>query len=202
MASLYPAIREILGEAMRADLYSVALYDRRRKRISFPFVAGRTPHSGAPRRRGRGQPDPRAWRAYGMDDAASPLGYVLRTKRPQLWTQDRIEKVIADGKVTFNGRLPTAALGAPMLADGESSVRWRSEATGSAPRTRRTSSSCSPSPANSSHRLTRAPRRRGNATAERRAGACQRNRHGAGEVSSTSTRSSSLSASGLPRSSP
>ena len=118
MASLYPAIRDILGEAMRADACSVAIYDRQRKRISFPFVEGRGPRRGAPRRRGHGLPDPKAWRAYEPDDAASPLGYVLRTKRPQLWAQDRIEKLVKDGKVTFDGRPPTAALGAPMLADG------------------------------------------------------------------------------------
>ncbi len=55
MASLYPAIREILGEVMYADNFSVALYDRDRKRIRHPFVAGR----GSPGRRGTD-----AWQPY------------------------------------------------------------------------------------------------------------------------------------------
>ena len=118
MASLYPAIRDILADAMPADACSVALYDRQRKRISFPFVDGRGARPGVSQRRGRGQPDPGTWRAYQPNDAASPSGYVLRTKRPQLWTQHRLEKLAEDGKLAFEGRQPTAALGAPMLADG------------------------------------------------------------------------------------
>ena len=41
MAALYPAIRDILAEVMYADNFSVAVYDRDRKRIRHPFVAGR-----------------------------------------------------------------------------------------------------------------------------------------------------------------
>ena len=115
MAYLYPAIRDILGEAMRADACTIVLFDRQRKRISFPFADGRT---RPPRGRGQGQPDPKAWRSFEPGDAASSLGYVLRTKRPQLWTQDRIERLTKDGKVAFEGRVPTEALGAPMIADG------------------------------------------------------------------------------------
>ena len=42
---LYPAIRDILGQVMYADNFSVAVYDRDRKRIGHPFVAGRG-HTG------------------------------------------------------------------------------------------------------------------------------------------------------------
>ncbi|HYI67398.1 MAG TPA: GAF domain-containing protein, partial [Candidatus Limnocylindrales bacterium] len=118
MSSLYPAIRDILAEAIGADASSVALFDRERKRISFPFVAGRASRPGASRRRARGQRDPKVWREFEPTDAASPLGYVLRTKRPQLWTRERMEKFSEDGKLAFEGRVPTAAVGAPMLADG------------------------------------------------------------------------------------
>ena len=109
MATLYPAIRDILAEVMYADNFSVALYDHDRKRIGHPFVAGR----GLPGRRGTS-----VWQPYDPRKASDLTAYVLRATRPQWFTQQRITKLVADGKVSVAGRQPVESIGAPLTSDG------------------------------------------------------------------------------------
>jgi GAF domain-containing protein/CheY-like chemotaxis protein len=109
MASLYPAIHGILGEVMYADNFSVALYDKDRKRISHPFVAGR----GVPARRGTN-----VWQPYDPRQASDLTARVLRSRGPQWFTQDRIAKLLVDGKIREAGRQPVHSIGAPLTSGG------------------------------------------------------------------------------------
>lgn len=109
MASLFPAIHQVVGDLLYADNFSISLYDREHKRITFPFVVGRV--SG-------GRPRPNEWHSYAPRHTRSRTAYVIRTRRPQHFTTERMQRLEADGKIEPVGRDPVESLGAPIIADG------------------------------------------------------------------------------------
>ena len=199
MASLYPAIRDILGEACTRKLSRWRSIDRGRKRISLPFVAGRAQH-----RRGRGNPDQVTGSAYDPRKMPAICRRMCSARSGRSWcTRQRIEKLVADGKVAWRAGCRWSRSARRSLADGRRIGAVEARASARADATRRWTSSCWHLPANSSDRrhtrFTAVEE-----TRQRNAELALVNEVGTAlvESSSSSTQSSSSSASGLPRSSP
>ncbi len=106
----YATVHEIVGSLMRADNFYIALVDRARQTINFPYYVDTVDTD---------IPDPAAWEPIGEGNARGSTAYVLRTGRPTLITPAIYEQLVAGGEVELVGvRGAGDWLGVPLSADG------------------------------------------------------------------------------------
>ena len=73
MPAFYAAIHEIVGGLMYADNFYIALYDRQRRLINYPFLRDEVETD---------LPDPNAWYPFTDREGKGSTAYVLRRGRP------------------------------------------------------------------------------------------------------------------------
>ena len=108
MHAFYATIHEIVAELMYARNLYIALYDDERDRINFPYYVDEVDED---------LPDPRAWEPFGIGNARGLTGYVLRSRRPELFTRVRWQELVGRGEIESIGEEGEDWLGVPLLAD-------------------------------------------------------------------------------------
>ena len=108
MHAFYATIHEIVAELMYARNLYIALYDDERERINFPYYVDEVDED---------LPDPRAWEPFGIGNARGLTGYVLRSRRPELFTRARWQELVDRGEIEAIGEKGEDWLGVPLLAD-------------------------------------------------------------------------------------
>jgi GAF domain-containing protein/CheY-like chemotaxis protein len=108
MHAFYATIHEIVAELMYARNLYIALYDDERERINFPYYVDEVDQD---------LPDPRAWEPFGIGNARGLTGYVLRSRRPELFTRERWQLLVGRGEIEAIGEEGEDWLGVPLLAD-------------------------------------------------------------------------------------
>ena len=83
--AFFARIHEIVAELMFARSFYVALYDDQRERINFPYYVDEVDVD---------IPDPRAWEPFGVGNARGLTGYVIRSRRPELFTRARWQALV------------------------------------------------------------------------------------------------------------
>jgi GAF domain-containing protein/CheY-like chemotaxis protein len=107
--AFYATIHQIVGELMYAQNFYVALYDEERQAINFPYYIDEVDQD---------LPDPKAWEPFGVGNAKGLTGYVLRSGRPELISQQRWLDLIERGEIEMVGVPGENWLGVPLRADG------------------------------------------------------------------------------------
>src|SRR5688572_772151 len=108
MHAFYATIHEIVAELMYARNLYIALYDDERERINFPYYVDEVDED---------LPDPRAWEPFGIGNARGLTGYVLRSRRPELFTRERWQVLVDRGEIEAIGETGEDWLGVPLLAE-------------------------------------------------------------------------------------
>ncbi len=106
--AFFARIHEIVAELMFARSFYVALYDDQRERINFPYYVDEVDVD---------IPDPRAWEPFGVGNARGLTGYVIRSRRPELFTRARWQALVETGEIGAVGEEGEDWLGVPLLAD-------------------------------------------------------------------------------------
>jgi PAS domain S-box-containing protein len=97
LQNFYAAIHGIVGELMYARNFYIALYDRERKLLSFPYFVDEVDPTPAPKPLGKGLTE-----------------YVLRAGEPLLVTPEVFEELVRQGKVKSIGAPSVDWLGVPL----------------------------------------------------------------------------------------
>ena len=105
MQEFYRAIHEIVGGLMDTQSLWIALYDRERGLINWPFFADDVDPDA---------PDPNQWVEFGHAEARGVTAYVLRTEMPLHLTPERMAELIEQGEVEQIGTLSEDWLGVPL----------------------------------------------------------------------------------------
>jgi diguanylate cyclase (GGDEF)-like protein/PAS domain S-box-containing protein len=98
---LYHSIHSLLGELVPADNFYIALYDPVSELISFPYSVDQFDESA-----------PVMTKDHGL------TGYVIRTGRPILATQDVFDQLLQQGEVDLVGTMGVDWLGVPLIVNG------------------------------------------------------------------------------------
>ena len=106
--AFYATIHSIVGELMFARNFYVARYDAERQTINFPYYVDEVDQD---------LPDPKAWEPFGVGNARGLTGYVLRSGRPELFTQQRWRGLVEHGEIEPLGEEGEDWLGVPLRAD-------------------------------------------------------------------------------------
>jgi PAS domain S-box-containing protein len=101
LPELYRQLHEIIGTLMPARNFYIAFYDRSVDQLSFPYFADEL---------STGQ-QPGAW-SDGLWE------YVIQTREPLLVSEERLGKLVAEGKLQQVGAPTRVWLGVPLLVDG------------------------------------------------------------------------------------
>jgi diguanylate cyclase (GGDEF)-like protein/PAS domain S-box-containing protein len=100
MDALYRSIHAILGELIPAENFFIALIEPTSGEISFPYYVDQFDE----------QP-------VGMTPQQGLTGYIIRTGRPFLATQQEIENLVQQGKVERLGTISADWMGAPLKVE-------------------------------------------------------------------------------------
>jgi diguanylate cyclase (GGDEF)-like protein len=98
---LYQSIHSILGELIPAENFYIALYDKIKEEISFPYYADQfdeKPNSATP--------------VQGL------TGYIIRTGDPLLAPPEVIERLAQQGELEVMGTMSVDWMGAPLKVEG------------------------------------------------------------------------------------
>ena len=111
LQAFYRTIHEIVSELMYAENFYVALYDDERERLSYPYYVDTMDTD---------IPDPNAWEAFGVGQAAGITAYALRRGEPLLIDAAEHRRLRAAGEVVLVGATNDDAvwLGVPLRAEG------------------------------------------------------------------------------------
>jgi len=101
MDALYRSIHSILGELIPAENFFIALIEQASGEISFPYYVDQ--FDQAP---------------VGMTPQQGLTGYVIRSGRPLLVTQQEIEHLIQEGQMEQLGTMSVDWMGAPLKVEG------------------------------------------------------------------------------------
>ncbi|MEX1169871.1 MAG: GAF domain-containing protein [Chloroflexota bacterium] len=109
MPEFYAGIHQIVGELVYAENCYIALYDRERKLINWPFFVDTVETD---------PPDPREWEQVGTGTAVGVTAYVLRTGELLHATDAVLEEMIDRGEMAFVGAHAVDYLGIPLKIEG------------------------------------------------------------------------------------
>jgi len=101
MDALYRSIHSILGELIPAENFFIALIEPATGEISFPYYVDQ--FDEAP---------------IGMTPQQGLTGYIIRTRRPLLASQQEIERLVSEGQVERLGTISMNWMGAPLKVEG------------------------------------------------------------------------------------
>ena len=110
LQDFYASIHEIVSGLTYGENFYIALYDREREMISFPY-------SGTAWT--RTTPDPDEWEPFGIGWASGLTAFVLRTGLPQHVPDDRFQRLVAEGEVEEVGAGGEDWLGVPIRSGDE-----------------------------------------------------------------------------------
>ncbi len=102
LESLLRIIHESISELMPANNFYLALYDREKELVYFPYFVDEKDETPVPRSLRRGITE-----------------YVLRTGQPLLAKKEDIEGLISRGEIELFGTIPHVWLGVPLKIDGQ-----------------------------------------------------------------------------------
>ena len=108
--AFYATIHGIVGELMYAPNFYVALYDKERGAINFPYYADTVDPS---------PPDPKLWTPLGLGGAGGMTAYVLRTGQVVFVDQARWRELIRRNEVVATGTPAVEWIGAPLRSEDE-----------------------------------------------------------------------------------
>src|SRR5437763_216408 len=111
LQELYRAVHAVVGELMYAKNFFIALFDRERQLISWPYYADEVDLD---------VPDPHQWDVFGEGDAMGTTAYVLRTGEPQLLDYGRWRELVEQGEIDAVGTTveDSSWLGVPLNDQG------------------------------------------------------------------------------------
>lgn len=102
LESLLQIIHHSISQLLPARNFYLALYDPKKKLVSFPYFVDEKDPKPQPRALGRGITE-----------------YVLRTGKPLLATDKEIEELAAEGEIEVIGTIPFVWLGVPLKINGQ-----------------------------------------------------------------------------------
>jgi PAS domain S-box-containing protein len=100
LGELFFSIHAIIGELMPAKNFYIALYDKDKERLSFPYFADEYDQTPAPKKLGKGLTE-----------------YVLRTGEPLLASPEVFEELVRKGEAELIGAPSIDWLGVPLKMD-------------------------------------------------------------------------------------
>ena len=100
----YASIHEIVSGLTYGENFYIALYDREREMVSFPYFVDSVDKE---------TPDPDLWESFGSGWARGLTAFVLRTGLPQHVPDDRFQRLVAEGEVEEVGADGEDWLGVP-----------------------------------------------------------------------------------------
>ncbi len=100
LGELFCSIHAIIGELMPAKNFYIALYDKDKERLSFPYFADEYDQTPAPKKLGKGLTE-----------------YVLRTGEPLLASPEVFEELVRKGEAELIGAPSIDWLGVPLKMD-------------------------------------------------------------------------------------
>ncbi|HYF11279.1 MAG TPA: GAF domain-containing protein, partial [Actinomycetota bacterium] len=109
MQDFYGRIHAIVRELMYADNFYIALYDKEREMISFPYFVDEVDLE---------VPDPDAWEPAGIGMASGLTAYMLRAGHAMLHTMADWQRLIDAGKIARVGEASVDWLGVPLQVEG------------------------------------------------------------------------------------
>ncbi len=109
MPAFYAAIHEIVGELMYADNFYIALYDRARQRINYPFFLDEVDPD---------IPDPGVWEPLGSGNASGVTAYLLRSGTPIQADLAAMRRLVDAGEMAQVGSDMVEWLGVPLVDRG------------------------------------------------------------------------------------
>ena len=110
LQDFYASIHEIVSGLTYGENFYIALYDREREMVSFPYFVDSVDKE---------TPDPDLWEPFGSGRASGLTAFVLRTGLPQHVPDDRFQRLVAEGEVEEVGA------GGRGLARGPDPIRRR-----------------------------------------------------------------------------
>ena len=105
LQDFYASIHEIVSGLMYGENFYIALFDREREMISFPYFRDSVDE---------GTPDPDEWEPFGIGNASGLTAFVLRTGLPQHVPDERFQRLVAEGEVAEVGAGGQDWLGVPI----------------------------------------------------------------------------------------
>ena len=106
----YASIHEIVSGLTYGENFYIALYDREREMVSFPYFVDSVDKE---------TPDPDLWESFGSGWARGLTAFVLRTGLPQHVPDDRFQRLVAEGEVEEVGADGEDWLGVPIRSGDE-----------------------------------------------------------------------------------
>ncbi len=109
LQDFYGSIHEIVSGLTYGENFYIALYDREREMISFPYFVDSVDVV----------PDPDQWEPFGIGNASGLTAFVLRSGLPQHVPDDRFKRLVAEGEVADVGAEGEDWLGVPLRSGDE-----------------------------------------------------------------------------------
>ena len=94
LQDFYASIHSIVRGLMYGENLFIALYDREREMINFPYYRDSVDVV---------TPDPDEWEPFGIGNASGLTAFVLRTGLPQHVPEERFQRLVAEGEVAEVG---------------------------------------------------------------------------------------------------
>ena len=110
LQDFYASIHEIVSGLTYGENFYIALYDREREMVSFPYFVDSVDEE---------TPDPDLWESFGSGWARGLTAFVLRTGLPQHVPDDRFQRLVAEGEVEEVGAEGEDWLGVPLRSGDE-----------------------------------------------------------------------------------
>ena len=110
LQDFYASIHEIVSGLTYGENFYIALFDREREMISFPYFRDSVDE---------GTPDPDEWEPFGIGNASGLTAFVLRTGLPQHVPDERFQRLVAEGEVAEVGAGGEDWLGVPIRSGDE-----------------------------------------------------------------------------------
>ena len=143
LQDFYASIHEIVSGLTYGENFYIALYDREREMVSFPYFVDSVDKE---------TPDPDLWESFGSGWARGLTAFVLRTGLPQHVPDDRFQRLVAEGEVEEVGADGEDWLGVPLRSGDETLGVLVVQTYTPASSTPTTTCACSPSSASTSAR--------------------------------------------------
>ena len=110
LQAFYASIHEIVSGLMYGENLYIALYDREREMINFPYYRDSVDVA---------TPDPDEWEPFGIGNASGLTALVLRTGLPQHVPDERFRRLVAEAEVADIGADGEDWLGVPLRSGND-----------------------------------------------------------------------------------